>query len=192
MSQPLTRHNRPRQVLDAITSANAGLSEEDREAKYAKLAESPYQFFRGTNHLYWDDVWHDWRFASTAACPRRRPGCRAMPTPTTSAPTGIATIPCAMAWMISTTHDRRLPIRFVAAGHQLVLDARENVGLSRKAIGKALATLTESYHDELAGHLNGEAPDGVTLDTAKGPVRPFSRRSPPSAVAPGCSTSGRV
>lgn len=35
MPQPLTRHDRPRQVLDAIAAANAGLSEADQAAKYA-------------------------------------------------------------------------------------------------------------------------------------------------------------
>ena len=63
MSQALTGHNRPQQVIDAVTAANAGLSTADRQAKFAKMALSPYAFFRGTNHLYWDDVWHDWRFA---------------------------------------------------------------------------------------------------------------------------------
>ncbi|MES3676532.1 DUF2252 family protein [Halomonas elongata] len=174
MPQPLTRHNRPRQVLDSITSANAGLSEQEREAKYAKLAESPYRFFRGTNHLYWDDIWHDWRFALYGGLPETQ------------------------TWLQGDAH----AYNFGAYGHRddtvrygmddfddamigdyqydlwrlaisLVLDARENVGLSRKSTGKALATLTESYHDELAGHLNGEAPDGVTLETAKGPVAPF-------------------
>ena len=63
MSLPLTRHNRPRQVLDAIEAANTGLREDDRQAKFDKIAASPYAFFRGTNHLYWADVWHDWRFS---------------------------------------------------------------------------------------------------------------------------------
>lgn len=69
MPQPLTRHNRTRQVLDAIAAANARLSDEDRATKYAKLATSPYRFFRGTNHLYWGDVWHDWRFALFGGLP---------------------------------------------------------------------------------------------------------------------------
>ncbi|RAR60989.1 uncharacterized protein (DUF2252 family) [Onishia taeanensis] len=174
MSQPLTRHNRPQQVLDAIDAANASLSDADREAKFAKLAQSPYRFFRGTNHLYWDDVWHDWRFALFGGLPETQ------------------------TWLQGDAH----AYNFGAYGHHddavrygmddfddaligdyqydlwrlaisLVLDARENVGLSRKGIRKALKKLLESYHDELAGHVRGEAPMAVTLETAKGPLAPF-------------------
>ncbi|WP_458526982.1 DUF2252 domain-containing protein [Onishia taeanensis] len=174
MSQPLTRHNRPQQVLDAIDAANAGLSKADRKAKFAKLAASPYRFFRGTNHLYWDDVWHDWRFALFGGLPETQ------------------------TWLQGDAH----AYNFGAYGHHddavrygmddfddaligdyqydlwrlaisLVLDARENVGLSRKGTRKALRKLLESYHDELAGHVRGEVPMAVTLETAKGPLAPF-------------------
>ncbi|UYG07125.1 DUF2252 domain-containing protein [Halomonas sp. M4R1S46] len=174
MSQPLTRHNRPRQVLDAITAANAGLSAEDRAAKYAKLAESPYRFFRGTNHLYWADVWHDWRFALYGGLPETQ------------------------TWLQGDAH----AYNFGAYGHHddavrygmddfddaligdyqydlwrlaisLVLDARENAELSGKGTRKALDALVEAYVDELGGHVRGEEPLAVTLETARGPLAPF-------------------
>lgn len=177
MSQPLTRHNRPQQVLDAIAAANAGLSQADRVAKYDKLATSPYRFFRGTNHLYWNDIWHDWRFALFGGLPETQ------------------------TWLQGDAH----AYNFGAYGHHddcvrygmddfddaligdyqydvwrlaisLVLDARENVGLSRKGTRKALVALLESYHDELAGHARGETPGAVTLDTAKGPLKPFMQK----------------
>ncbi|MFG6157647.1 DUF2252 domain-containing protein [Halomonas sp. 1390] len=177
MSPPLTRHNRPRQVLDAIQAANAGLDEGDRHAKYAKLAESPYRFFRGTNHLYWRDVWHDWRFALFGGLPETQ------------------------TWLQGDAH----AYNFGAYGHHddavrygmddfddamvgdyqydlwrlaisLVLDARENTDLSGKAIRKALKALVTSYHDELAGHVEGEVPGAVTLATARGPLEPFMKK----------------
>ncbi|WP_052383818.1 DUF2252 domain-containing protein [Litchfieldella xinjiangensis] len=174
MSQPLTRHNRPRQVLDAIAAANADLSEADRTAKFDKLATSPYRFFRGTNHLYWSDVWHDWRFALFGGLPETQ------------------------TWLQGDAH----AYNFGAYGHHdddvrygmddfddaligdyqydlwrlatsLVLDVRENVELSRKGTRRALRALLESYHDELVGHTRGETPAAVTLDTAKGFLKPF-------------------
>lgn len=174
MPRPLTLHNRPQKVLDAIATANAALSDDDRQAKYAKLAESPYRFFRGTNHLYWDDVWHDWRFALFGGLPETQ------------------------TWLQGDAH----AYNFGAYGHHddavrygmddfddalisdyqydlwrlaisLVLDARENVELSRKGTRKALKALVESYHDELAGHARGEVPEAVTLETAKGTLAPF-------------------
>lgn len=174
MSQLLTRHNRPQQVLDAITAVNVGLSDTDRAAKYTKLATSPYRFFRGTNHLYWNDVWHDWRFALFGGLPETQ------------------------TWLQGDAH----AYNFGAYGHHddnvrygmddfddaliadyqydiwrlaisLVLDARENVSLSHKATRKALRALLESYHDELTTHASGKTPEAVTLDTAKGPLKPF-------------------
>ena len=174
MSQPLTRHNRPQQVLEALATANAGLSDAQREAKYTKLAESPYRFFRGTNHLYWADVWHDWRFALYGGLPETQ------------------------TWLQGDAH----AYNFGAYGHHddsvrygmddfddaligdyqydvwrlaisVVLDARENAGLTRKGIRKALKALLESYHDELAGHVRGETPQAVTLENAKGILAPF-------------------
>jgi len=177
MSPPLTRHNRPRQVLDAIEAANAALDESDRHAKYAKLAESPYRFFRGTNHLYWRDVWHDWRFALFG---------------------GLAET---QTWLQGDAH----AYNFGAYGHHddavrygmddfddamigdyqydlwrlaisLVLDARENTGMTAKEIRKALKSLVTRYYDELARHVEGEVPGAVTLATAKGPLGPFMKK----------------
>ncbi|KXS37829.1 DUF2252 family protein [Modicisalibacter tunisiensis] len=174
MSQPLTLHNRPRQVIDAITRANAGLDAADRDAKYAKLAASPYRFFRGTNHLYWDDVWHDWRVALFGGTPETQ------------------------TWLQGDAH----AYNFGAYGHHddrvrygmddfddaligdyqydvwrlaisVVLDARENVGLSAKATRKAVATLLAHYQAELARHREGEIPEAVNLDTAKGVLKGF-------------------
>ncbi|MCL7940463.1 DUF2252 domain-containing protein [Halomonas sp. ATCH28] len=177
MTQPLTRHNRARQVLDEIRAANASLTDQDRAAKYAKLAASPYRFFRGTNHLYWRDVWHDWRFALFGGLPETQ------------------------TWLQGDAH----AYNFGAYGHHddavrygmddfddamigdyqydlwrlaisLVLDAQENTSLSGKAVRKALKALVTSYHDELAGHVEGEVPGAVTLATARGPLGPFMKK----------------
>jgi uncharacterized protein (DUF2252 family) len=50
-----------RAPLSAITAWNAELAPSDREAKYCKMAVSPFAFFRGTNHLYWSDLAGDSR-----------------------------------------------------------------------------------------------------------------------------------
>lgn len=58
----LTRQNRSHWVCSAIAANNAALSVADRRRKYAAMAESPYRFFRGTSHLFWADLYKDWRF----------------------------------------------------------------------------------------------------------------------------------
>jgi uncharacterized protein (DUF2252 family) len=63
MIKDLTLHNRDQQVIQAITESNADLDAPARRKKFAAMAESPYRFFRGTSHLFWQDMYNDWRFA---------------------------------------------------------------------------------------------------------------------------------
>lgn len=175
MSHALTGHNRPQQVIEAIQQANAPLSTAHRQAKYAKMAASPYRFFRGSNHLYWQDVWHDWRFALFGGWPNTQ------------------------TWLQGDAH----AYNFGAYGHHddqvrygmddfddaligdyqydvwrlaisLVLDARENAELSPKAIDKALNKLLEGYMDTLSVHREDDvAIHAITLDNAKDPLKSF-------------------
>ena len=175
MSHALTGHNRPQQVIEAIQQANAPLSTAHRQAKYAKMAASPYRFFRGSNHLYWQDVWHDWRFALFGGWPNTQ------------------------TWLQGDAH----AYNFGAYGHHddqvrygmddfddaligdyqydvwrlaisLVLDARENAELSPKAVDKALKKLLEGYIETLSAYRDEERPIyAVTLDSAKDPLKSF-------------------
>jgi len=45
----------PLDVIDRISAWNERLSDADRRTKYCKMAGSPFVFFRGTNHLFWED-----------------------------------------------------------------------------------------------------------------------------------------
>ncbi|NCG19373.1 MAG: DUF2252 domain-containing protein [Rhodobacterales bacterium] len=44
-----------------IEAWNAWQSDNDKQRKYCKMSESPYAFFRGTNHLWWTDLGEDER-----------------------------------------------------------------------------------------------------------------------------------
>lgn len=63
MIKDLTLHNRDQQVIQAITGNNANLDAASRRKKFAAMSESAYRFFRGTSHLFWQDMYNDWRFA---------------------------------------------------------------------------------------------------------------------------------
>jgi uncharacterized protein (DUF2252 family) len=56
---PDSQTDRAAWVVAEIEAWNAELSEADRAAKYCKMADSPFGFFRGTNHLYWADFADD-------------------------------------------------------------------------------------------------------------------------------------
>ena len=64
-----TRHSRRQHVLDALQTQNADLPEDARRRKYAAMAESPYRFLRGSNHLFWRDIYRDWRFSLYGGVP---------------------------------------------------------------------------------------------------------------------------
>jgi len=48
-------------VMNEINTYNAALLATDKEAKYCKMAESPFGFYRGSNHLFWKDMINDTR-----------------------------------------------------------------------------------------------------------------------------------
>lgn len=51
-------------IIAEIEARNAGLDEGARTDKYCRMAESPFAFFRGTDHLFWADFAGDPRFAT--------------------------------------------------------------------------------------------------------------------------------
>lgn len=59
MNDTLT--TRPRMVICALQERNKDLEDEDRQIKYCKMASAPLVFYRGTNHLFWDDFASDKR-----------------------------------------------------------------------------------------------------------------------------------
>jgi len=56
-------HNRPYKIISAIAQNDNNLPDSFRQAKHEKMAQSPYRFLRGTNHLFWEDVYNDWRLS---------------------------------------------------------------------------------------------------------------------------------
>lgn len=69
MLKDLILHNRDQQVIQAITENNAGLDSAARKKRFAAMSESAYRFFRGTSHLFWQDMYNDWRFALFGGVP---------------------------------------------------------------------------------------------------------------------------
>ena len=53
--------HRSRFVLEALAEHNKHLTDVERTAKYNKMAQSAFRFYRGTNHLFWADFSGDER-----------------------------------------------------------------------------------------------------------------------------------
>ncbi|WP_036232245.1 DUF2252 family protein [Marinobacterium litorale] len=58
-----TAHHRADQVIQSLERFNADLTQNLKCEKYTKMAESAFSFYRGSNHLYWHDVYRDWQFS---------------------------------------------------------------------------------------------------------------------------------
>ncbi|MES1956285.1 DUF2252 family protein [Salinisphaera hydrothermalis] len=145
------RPSREERVIDAIDIQNRDLRDIDRHRKYAKMARSPYRFFRGTNHLFWADVAHDWRIDLYGGAPDTR------------------------TWLQGDAHvhnhgaygDDRQGVHFgmddfddaFVGDYQydlwrhaasMMLDAEENAGLPRDKARRAIRHFVTSYLDTLA------------------------------------------
>lgn len=55
-------YERAAYVIAELDTFNAPLVAEDRADKFCRMAESPFVFFRGSNHLFWGDFAGDQRF----------------------------------------------------------------------------------------------------------------------------------
>lgn len=135
-----------------IAKWNAGLSVENRKAKYLKMASSAHTFYRGTNHLFWADFAGDERLSRFG---------------------NAKTI----TWLQGDLHTENFGAfdndkgevvynvndfdESIIADYQydvwrmavsLVLVARENGNLSREQREDAIDAFTESYLDTLASY----------------------------------------
>ena len=54
-------YDRNGRILEAIRAQNSYLPKETKQIKFQKMAQSPYIFYRGTNHLFWADFAGSWR-----------------------------------------------------------------------------------------------------------------------------------
>lgn len=59
----LTLHNRDEMIRRELITKNEDLAPALVKAKFNKMNASPYAFFRGSNHLFWEDFYNDWRFS---------------------------------------------------------------------------------------------------------------------------------
>ncbi|MDA3923048.1 MAG: DUF2252 family protein [Salinisphaera sp.] len=168
------RPSRRETVLKAVDAHNRGLSQADRRRKYTKMASSPYRFYRGTNHLFWGDVWNDWRYQLFGG------------------------LNDTQTWLQGDAHaynhgaygDDRQGVHYgmddfddaVIGDYQydlwrhatsMVLDAEENVELSPDQTRRAIRHYLTSYLDTLTEHLNTADTQDIHVDYDRKPLGPF-------------------
>ena len=176
----LTRQNRSHWVCSAIAEQNAALSVADRERKYAAMAESPYRFFRGTSHLFWADLYKDWRFTffgGTAASQTWIQGDAHVYNFGAFANHEGEVIYGLDDFDDAIVSDYQYDLWRLAIS--VVLNAREHARFDRAVIVKALRHLAKGYLETVTDRDAYEDPSAVhvTADTASAPLKAFLEKT---------------
>lgn len=172
-----TAHDRAQQVIDELRRQNGALSADDRRMKYQKMAASPFAFYRGSNPLYWHDMFRDWHFSLYGGQLTTQTWLQ-----------GDAHLHNFGAY---GSHDHK--IRFglddfddaIIGDYQydlwrlaisIVLDMRQNSQVNDDDIDSALTSLATHYLETLEKN-QGENADWVAMcGTTKGPLKQFLDR----------------
>lgn len=172
MRATYTAHHRHQEVLESIYQVDADLETSQRAEKYAKMAASPYRFFRGSNSLFWKDFFRDWHFALFGGVPESQTWIQgdahvynfgAFGTEKGSILYGMDDFDDSI--IADYQYDLwRLSI-------SLVLDCRDNGFFSEKKQRKALKSLGKAYLKEASR--TGAGKRGTTPEDAKGPLAHF-------------------
>lgn len=181
MHAPSTSTRRDEEVLQHIRQSNAHLNQAQRAAKYAKMSLSSYNFFRGTNFLFWTDFFRDWHVLLFGGLPETR------------------------TWIQGDAHLYNFGA-FGNENHQLVygmddfddgiiadyqydlwrlcislvLDCKKNQRFGRKKQKKALKALGKSYLKTMGASENSKSGPSdfqvITPENAGKPLRQFLQR----------------
>lgn len=144
-------------VAEQIEAWNAHLDEESREEKLELMRESPYVFFRATNHLFWSQMARDRRLSQFGGTARTRTFLQG-----DVHPENFGTFDDDEGDVVyglndfdeAVLADYQLDVWRMAAG--MVLLGREQ-GLDEEAIENAVNVMAEAYLDELASLAAGSS-----------------------------------
>ena len=145
-------YNRPEQVINAVSRWNKDISEEDRHLKYCKMAVSPFTFYRGTDHLYWEDFAGDWRLKRFGNINTRTwlEGDAHLDNYGAFANSDGMIVYCMNDFDESIIADYQYDVWRMAIS--IVIVARLNGDLSAKAQGKVVDAFAQSYLDTMADY----------------------------------------
>ncbi len=175
----LLLHNREQKIRHELLLNNEGIHEDFRNEKFQKMAESPYAFFRGSNHLYWEDFYNDWRmsfFGGTSATLTWINGDAHVYNYGAYANHYGEAIFCMDDFDEAIVADYQFDLWRMAVS--IVLDSRNNGLLSDLVQKKALKVFAESYYDEMISHNEDDDKNEVhlTKETSTGLMHKFLKK----------------
>ncbi len=172
----LRLHNRNQMIVNELISQNMDIDDHFREEKFQKMMASPYAFYRGSNHLYWQDFYNDWRinfFGGKSTTLTWINGDAHIYNFGAYANHYGEAIFCLDDFDDSVVADYQFDLWRMAIS--IVLDCRENKAFGKSSQKKALKSFAKSYLKELVKHHENEvkAEKHFTSDTANGLLKKF-------------------
>lgn len=178
-NKKLLLHNRDQKIKHELHLNNEELGEEFRREKFQKMSASPYAFYRGSNHLYWEDFYNDWRisfFGGTSSTLTWINGDAHIYNYGAYANHYGHAIFCMDDFDDAIVADYQFDLWRMAIS--ILLDCRDNGVFGELPQKKALNIFAQAYLDEMRAHKEDDPDDEVhlTKDTAEGLLRKFLKK----------------
>lgn len=175
----LQLHNRDHQVVFELRLQNQDIQEGDRQQKFEKMSTSPYVFFRGSNHLFWQDFYNDWRinfFGGRKETLTWINGDAHIYNYGAYADHDGHAIFCMDDFDDSIVADYQFDLWRMAIS--IVLDCREQRTFNRKEQKKALRAFTKAYRERMRQHAKDDASNEkhLTARSSKGLMKSFLKK----------------
>lgn len=158
---------------------NEDIEEEIKRVKFLKMATTPYVFYRGSNHLYWEDFYNDWRisfFGGTSSTLTWINGDAHVYNYGAYANHYGEAIFCMDDFDDAIVADYQFDLWRMAIS--ILLDCRDNGTFGDLPQKKALNVFAQAYLNEMSSHNDEDPLDEVHLTkrTADGLLRKFLKK----------------
>lgn len=169
-NKKLFLNNRIEQIKHELRMNNEDILDEHRKEKFEKMSASPYAFYRGSNHLYWEDFYNDWRvstFGGISSTLTWVNGDAHIYNYGAYANHDGEAIFCMDDFDDSVIADYQFDLWRMAVS--IVLDCRENSVFDKAEIKQGLMHFAKSYREEMIHHLEDNSSNDIHLTKNNAP-----------------------
>lgn len=178
-NKKLLLHNREEKIKHELKLNNDDIAEHYRKEKFEKMSASPYAFYRGSNHLYWEDFYNDWRLDFFGGSPETltwiNGDAHIYNYGAYTNHYGSANF-CMDDFDDSIVADYQFDLWRMAVS--IILDCREKAVFDEDVIQKAVRRFARAYCQELMTHSEDDPNNEVhcTKDTTSGKLSKFLQK----------------
>jgi uncharacterized protein (DUF2252 family) len=176
IDKKLLLHNRDEKIRFELNLNNEEIEASFKKEKFQKMSASPYAFYRGSNHLYWEDFYNDWRisfFGGTSSTLTWINGDAHIYNYGAYTNLNGDAVFCMDDFDDSVVADYQFDLWRMAIS--IVLDCRDNNVFDLSTIKEALQVFSKAYMHEMIMHNDADPENEVhlTKSTSKGLLNKF-------------------